>query len=159
MSKNRKQKSQEYEKKYSEIPRDMEERLNWMIDKYNLSPQKMDEIIEKKRNMEFYLQYFDYKIILYEIPEGMPRPRFRFIGKNNYMRAAAAMPNFVQVYSPTAGDDFSYMKRLQQDELMQLEQFVQTPCTVVIDSYFPTPSYFNTTDVFLAEIGLHRQVL
>ena len=63
MSKNRKQKSQEYEKKYSEIPRDMEERLNWMIDKYNLSPQKMDEIIEKKRNMEFYLQYFDYKII------------------------------------------------------------------------------------------------
>ena len=159
MSKNRKQKSQEYEKKYSEIPRDMEERLNWMIDKYNLSPQKMDEIIEKKRNMEFYLQYFDYKIILYEIPEGMPRPRFRFIGKNNYMRAAAAMPNFVQVYSPTAGDDFRYMKRLQQDELMQLEQFVQTPCTVVIDSYFPTPSYFNTTDVFLAEIGLHRQVL
>ena len=72
----------------------MEERLNWMIDKDNLSPQKMDEIIEKKRNMEFYLQYFDYKIILYEIPEGMPRPRFRFIGKNNYMRAAAAMRFF-----------------------------------------------------------------
>ena len=80
MPKTRKQKSQEYDQKYSEIPRDMEERLNWMIDKYNLSSQKMDEIIEKKRNMEYYLQYFDYKIILYEIPEGMPRPRFRFIG-------------------------------------------------------------------------------
>ena len=72
MPKTRKQKSQEYDQKYSEIPRDMEERLNWMIDKYNLSSQKMDEIIEKKRNMEYYLQYFDYKIILYEIPEGMP---------------------------------------------------------------------------------------
>ena len=59
MSKTRKQKSQEYEQKYSAIPRNMEERLNWMIDKYNLSPQKMDEIIEKKRNMEFYLQYFE----------------------------------------------------------------------------------------------------
>ena len=60
MPKTRKQKSQEYDQKYSEIPKDMEERLNWMIDKYNLSSQKMDEIIEKKRNMEYYLQYFDY---------------------------------------------------------------------------------------------------
>jgi Holliday junction resolvase RusA-like endonuclease len=157
--KNRKQKSQEYKKKYSQIPRDREERLNWMVDKYNLSPAKMDEIIEKKRNMQFFLQYYEYKIILYEIPEGMPRPRFRFIGKNNYMMAAMQNPNFVQVYSPTAGDDFRFMRQLQQDELIQLQQFVQTPCEVYIESYFPTPSYFNIVDTFIAEIGLHPDIM
>jgi Holliday junction resolvase RusA-like endonuclease len=130
-----------------------------MVDHYNLSPAKMDEIIEKKRNMEYFLQYYHYKIILYEIPEGMPRPRFRFIGKKNYMFAAASNPSFVQVYSPTAGDDYRFMKQLQQDELLQLQQFVQTPCEVYIESYFQTPSYFNIVDTFIAEIGLHPQTL
>lgn len=130
-----------------------------MCDKFNLSESKMDEIIEKKRNMEFYLQYYQYDIILYEVPEGMPRPRFRFIGKKNYMDAALAYPGFVQVYSPTAGDDYRYMKQLQGDELLALHSFVQTSCNVCIDSYFPTPSYFSVTDKFLAEIGLNRDTV
>ena len=157
--KNRKQKSLDYENKYSEIPKDMEERLAWMCDKFNVSSAKMDEILEKKRNMEFYLQYYDYKIILYEVPEGMPRPRFRFVNKSNFMDAAIANPGFIHVYSPTAGDDFRYMQRLKEDELLQLHQFVQTPCNIIIDSYFPTPSYFNVVDKFIAEIGLHNQIV
>ena len=137
----------------------MQERLEWMCDKYNLSQAKMDEIIYKKRNMEFFLQYYRFKIILYEVPEGMPRPRYRFIGPRNYMDAAAAHPNFIHVYSPTAGDDFRYMKQLKESELTDLHRFVQTPCCINIDSYVPTPSYFNTVDTFLAEIGLHMDTM
>lgn len=157
--KNRKQKSLDYENKYSEVPKDMEERLAWMCDKFNVSSTKMNEILEKKRNMEFYLQYYDYKIIFYEVPEGMPRPRFRFVNKSNFMDAAIANPGFIHVYSPTAGDDFRYMQRLKEDELLQLHQFIQTPCNIIIDSYFPTPSYFNVVDKFIAEIGLHNQIV
>lgn len=157
--KTRKQKSQEYESKYSEIPRDTEERLRWMCDVYNLSPSKMDEIITKKRNMEYHLMYYDYKVILYENPEGMPRPRFRFVNKSNFMDAAISNPGFVHVYSPTAGDDFRHMRRLMNDELEQLHMFVQTPCAVIIDSYFRTPSYFNVVDKFIAEIGLHGNII
>ena len=157
--KNRKQKSLDYDTRYSEVPRDMESRLEWMCDLYKVSPAKMEEIVEKKRNMEMYLQYYDYKIIFYEVPEGMPRPRFRFIGKSNFMDAAIANPGFIHVYSPTAGDDFRYMQRLKDDDLLSLHQFIQTPCSICIDSFFPTPSYFSVTDKFIAEIGLHNQIV
>ena len=42
---NRKQKHQEDEKKYGNIPIDYNERLNWMVDEYHLSPAKMEEIL------------------------------------------------------------------------------------------------------------------
>ena len=66
--KNRKQKSLDYEAKYSEIPRDMNERLAWMCDKFNVSTAKMDEIIEKKYSLAAG-QYFDVKIEHVEITE------------------------------------------------------------------------------------------
>ena len=40
-----------YEQKYADIPRDYNERLAWMIDKYNLSARQMDEIVNKKNAM------------------------------------------------------------------------------------------------------------
>ena len=88
MSKTRKEKMNEYENKYSNIPKDYNERLLWMINKINLSSSKMNEIIEKKRNIETSLRYFDYKVILYENPEGAERPRFRLVNTKNYMNVA-----------------------------------------------------------------------
>ena len=79
MSKSRKEKSEEYDQKYGFIPRDSEERLAWLIDQFKLSPTRMNDIIEKKRNMESFLQYYEYNLILYEDPEGAKRPRFRLV--------------------------------------------------------------------------------
>ena len=51
--KNRKQKAEDYQKKYGDIPIDYTERLNYLIDKYNLSdkPGKMEEILQRRWNM------------------------------------------------------------------------------------------------------------
>lgn len=156
MSKTRKEKLEEYEERYRHIPRDNEDRLQWMIDNYNLSPAKMDEIIDKKRTMESLLQYYDFKIILYEDPEGAKRPRFRLVNRKNYANMAIQASNFVHVYSPNAAENSKYMHRLVDNELIQLTNFIQTPCQVCINAFFRTPSYFNQTDTLLAEIGLHR---
>lgn len=75
------------------------------------------------------------------------------------MDAAKNHPNFIHVYSPTAGDDFRFMRRIMETELDQLHIFVQTPCSVKINSFFKTPSSFSITDKFLAEVGLHMDVL
>ena len=88
MSKSRNEKQKEYELKYSHIPKDNDERLQWLINQYRLSSSKMQEIIDKKRNIETYLFYYDYKIILYEEPEGAKRPRFQMINRKNYMNMA-----------------------------------------------------------------------
>ena len=54
----RKQKQQQYKVRYGDIPVDYAERLNWMIDKYNLSTSKMDEILLKRQAMLNNLFYY-----------------------------------------------------------------------------------------------------
>lgn len=156
--KSRKEKLEEYEARYANIPRDWNERMAWIIDQYKINPLKMDNIIEKKRNMETNLQYYDFKIILYEDPEGAKRPRFRLVNRKNFMNVAIQAKNFVHVYSPNAAEDHAYMHRLIDEELVQLNGLISTPVQVCINVFFKTPSYFNQTDVILAELGLHRHI-
>ncbi len=144
----------EYDEKFGDIPKDYTERLNYMIDKYRVSPKQMDQIIEKKRNMMFNMQYYDYMIVEYDVPRIKPRPRTRIIHRKNYMDVAAANPMMVHVYSPHARDDLNSMHRLIGDELEALHLFIQTPCTIVINCYEKTPEAFTTTDKFLAEMGI-----
>lgn len=109
--------------------------------------------------MESTLQYYDYKVILYEDPEGAKRPRFRMINTKNYMNAAMGNGGqFIHVYSPNAAEDNKYMHRLIDDELIYLRSFIQTPCQLCINTFFKTPSYYNIADTILSEIGLHRHI-
>ena len=158
MTKTRKEKMNEYMDKYAHIPKDYNDRLMWMINKINLSFNKMNEIIQKKRNIEASLRYFDYKIVLYENPEGAERPRFRLVNAKNYMNMAIQSKNFVHVYSPNANNDHRYIHRLIDQELIQLNQMISTPMQVCINVYFKTPTYFNQADTILAEIGLYRHI-
>ena len=152
--KSRAEEQKEYDIKYADVPRDYNERIHWMIDKYNVSPKMMDNIIEKKRHMEYNLQYYDYQIILYEISHSKSRPRYRLINRKNFASEAKLNPSFIQVYSPHAGEDFRSMHRLIGDELDELHLFIQTPCTIIINVYEQTPSSFSIIDTFLAEYGL-----
>ena len=152
--KNRKQKQSEYDCRYNEIPRDYNDRLRYMIDTYHITESQMEQIIERRRNIEQNLCFYDFALILYEEPEGTPRPRFRIINKRNYMDAALCNPNFVHVYQPNARDDFVYMQRLIGQDLVDLRQFIQTPCSVVINAYFQTPSAYSNSEKIIAEYGL-----
>lgn len=152
--KTRKAKQSLYDERYLNIPRDYNERLQWMIENYHITETQMDQIIYRKRNMEENLYFIDYVLILYEEPEGTPRPRFRIINKSNYMDVALSSPNFVHVYQPNAADDFRFMQRLQGQDLLNLHRFVQTPCVVSIDCFFKTPSNYSVSDKIIAEYGL-----
>ena len=156
--KNRKQKQKEYEEKYGDIPVDYEERLSWMVDYYNLSESKMNEIIEKRNNSIDNIYFYTCKVVqLFEEPEGTHRPRFRMIKKSNFNQAAMIDKEFVHVYTPNAQDDFNYMKKITEErELIDIDGLINTPCIIKYDAYYKTPSYFNTTDTFLSEIGIIR---
>lgn len=154
MRKNRKQKQIDYEQKYYGIPLDYRDRLEYMIDKFNVSENKMQEILEKKLMMQNNLHYFDLNIVLYEEPEGTPRPRFRIVNRQNFNKAAINNPNFVHVYSINAKEDSLYMKKLVNGELLYLDNLINTPCNITFNAFFKTPSSFSITDKFMAEIGL-----
>lgn len=159
-SKNRKQKQAEYESNYANIPLDYNERLNYMCDTYNVSESKMDEILTKRNNMLYNLQYYDLNIVsLYEEPEGTQRSRFRLINRTNFNKEALSNSAFVHVYSPNAKDDFLFMRRLVGEELIALDGLINTPCIIEYNAYFKTPNAFNVTDKFLAETGIIRPVI
>lgn len=158
--KSRNQKAKIYESKYSEIPRDYMERLSWMYDKYHITQAKADQIIRAKYNMLSSLYYSDdILVVLYEEPEGSPRPRARYVNKKNLTSYAKSDPGYIQVYSLTGASDRKFMKRLINDEdLMKLDHLICTPCDVEYTTFSKTPSSYNTITTFLAEIGIVRPV-
>ncbi len=157
--KSRKIKEKEYKINYNDIPRDLKERLNYMCDLYNISESKYKEILNKKQNLLNNLYYNDFKVILYEEPEGCPRPRTRIINRKNIANEAMNNSQFVHVYSISGKDDQIFMKRMIGQELIALDSLIYTPCIITIDCYFKTPTSFNITDKFLAEIGLIRHYM
>jgi Holliday junction resolvase RusA-like endonuclease len=156
--KSRKQKQLEYEEKFSDIPKDYTERLLWMYDKYNINDKKAENIIAKRNAMVQSLEYGDLFIILYENPEGSPRPRFRLVNRKNFINEAMTNGQFVHVYSITGKEDNMFMKRLIDNDLIAISNMIFTPCIVEYNAYLKTPSTFNAEDKFLAEIGLIRPI-
>ena len=157
--KNRKQKHNEYVAKYGDIPIGYAERLEYLYDKLRITDQQAFSIMMKRNAMVADLQFFDTQIILFEVPEGSPRPRFRLINRNNISNMAMANPNFVHVYSLTGQEDNAFMKRLMtQEDFTMIDQMICTPCIVDINLFFKTPSCYNREDTILAEIGIHRPI-
>lgn len=157
--KTRNQKHQDYVNKFGDIPIGYEERLSWLYDKCKITEKQAFEILHKRDIMVESLKYTDTEIILFEVPEGSPRPRFRIINRSNLSNMAMSNPNFVHVYSLTGHEDNMFMKRLvNQEDFDALDSMICTPCVIDIYAFFKTPAYYNNEDTILAEIGLHRPI-
>lgn len=157
--KTRIQKQDEYDKKYSDIPIDFRERLEYLYDKLKITDSQAFEILHKRDIMINTLTYYDTQIILFEVPEGSPRPRFRIVNRSNLSNMAISNPNFVHVYSLTGKEDNVFMRRLMdKEDFNALDRMICTPCSIEINAFMKTPSYYNKEDTILAEIGIHRPI-
>lgn len=157
--KTRKVKEDEYNQKYSHIPIDYKERLSWLYDTLKITNTQAYEILHQRDLMINSLQYYDTMIVLFEVPEGSPRPRFRIVNRRNLSNMAMANSEFVHVYSLTGREDNLFMKRLiEKEEFDALDSMICTPCIIDIYAYFKTPSYFNKSQTILAEMGLERPI-
>lgn len=155
--KNRNIKSEEYQDKYSHIPKDYQERLRWLYDTLHIDDKKAGKILEKRNEMLNSLRYEEIFIVLYEIPEGSPRPRFRIVNRYNLANSALSNPNFVHVYSITGAEDRNFMRRLiTEEDFINIQGLIYTACDVEFTSFLPIPKSFNVEDTFLAELGIER---
>lgn len=151
--KTRLQKSKLYNDKYANIPKEYNQRLAWLTDELKLDSSNMEEIIATANSMKDDLYFTRFFIVLYEIPEGAPRPRFRVL-RHNVSRAALLSPKNIMVYSPTGKSDNTYFKKLMTNEdFKYFDSFIYTPCIVTYKAYLPTPTKFNKVQKFLAEMG------
>lgn len=156
--KTRKQKEEIYREKYGDIPIDYEERLAWMYDTFHITENKANQILDARNQMFYFMYYRLFRIILFEEPEGTPRPRFRLINRQNFANTAINNGSFVHVYSINAHEDNVFMKRLMNEEIYELQDLIYQPCDVQYNVFFKTPSYYNTEQKILAEIGLDRPI-
>lgn len=157
--KTRKQKADEYEQKFSHIPIDYKERLDWLYDELHITERDAYKILARRTEMLSKLSYQTVNIILFEIPEGSPRPRFRLVNRTNLSNMALSNPNFIHVYSLTGHEDNVFMKRLMtQQEFEGLNHIICTPCNIDINAYLKTPTYLNRENTILAEIGMIRPI-
>ncbi len=157
--KNKKQKILEYYDKYNHIPKGYIERLEWLYETLNIDDKKSDEILRARENFINTTYYKTLNLVFYEIPEYTPRPRARIINKAGVINAATGNNSFIQVYSITGRQNREYMEMYTKQNLSELEQLLCTPCDIEYNTYFPTPSYYNKTQIFLAEIGLDRPMI
>ena len=155
---NKKQKILDYQRKYSHIPKDYVERLEWLYDTLNLDDKKSDEILNIRNNFIQNTYYETLRIVMYEIPEHTPRPRARLINKAGIINAATGNSSFIQVYSITGKQNKEDMKAFVNSNVKDLEHLLCTPCDVEYRAYFPTPKYYNKTQTIMAEIGLDRPI-
>ena len=156
--KSRKEKMIEYERKYGHIPKDYIERLNWMYDTLKIDDTKSEEILQARANYINSTYFETIRMIMYEIPEYTPRPRARMINRAGILNSVGTN-SFIQVYSITGRANREYMAMFKKENLAYLEQLLYTPCDIEYRAYFPTPSYYNKTQIFLAEIGLDRPLI
>lgn len=155
----RKNKEIEYQKSFGNIPINYEERLAYMYDLYGFDkkPKMVEDLIIKRNNMIMNLQYYDLNIVsLYEIPEGTGRPRFRLVNRQNFHNEAISNSNFVHVYTIGAKDDFLYMRRMIDEELIPLQGMINTPVNIEYSAFLKTPTYYSPIDKCLCECGLIR---
>ena len=131
-----------------------------MYDKQHITKAKAEEILRAKYNILSSLYYSDdILVVLYEEPEGSPRPRARYVNKSNLTSYAKSDPGYIQVYSLTGASDRKFMKRLIDDnDLMKLDHLICTPCDVEYNTFSKTPSSYNTINTFLSEVGIIRPI-
>lgn len=154
----RKQKQCEYKDKYNSIPRDYDTRLVWLMDKLKLDNIDRTTITATINTMKEELYYTRFVIVLYEIPEGSPRPRYRVL-RTNVSRAALINPKNIIVYSPVGAIDNRYMKRLMtESDFAWMDTFISTPCIVNYKAYLPIPSNFDKIETYLAELGVYPAI-
>lgn len=155
-----KQRQKEYQIKYGDIPLDFKERLEWMCNKYKISTTDMEYILFERNRRMNSLYYNTIKVVLYQIPQGAKRPRYRFVNRKNLVSAAISDPGYIHVYSPNAASNHEYMRRLvTEQDFIQLNHIICTPCNVHYKAYFPTPKSYNKYETFMAEIGLNRPLV
>ena len=156
--KSKKEKIIEYNEKYGHIPKDYTKRLEYLYDTLKINDASSDYILQA-RDAYMHSTYFEtIRLIMYEVPEFTPRPRARLITRNGILNSVGTN-SFIQVYSITGRSNKEYMAMYKKENLSYLDNLLCTPCDIEYRAYFPTPSYYNKTQIFLAEIGLDRPLI
>ena len=147
--KTRKQHMIEYNENYSNIPKDYQERLDYLKSKYKIvNIQKMQAEIELLK--EYRAKTKSISFVLYEIPQTSHRGKARTFSRNNKL--------LTQIYVPNAKANKNYMTEF----ILSTFDSVKLICTemeIDIIFYLPTPVSLSNSQKIYCEEGLIRPMI
>ena len=147
--KTRKQHMIEYNENYSNIPKDYQERLDYLKSKYKIvNIQKMQAEIELLK--EYRAKTKSISFILYEIPQTSHRGKARTFSRNNKL--------LTQIYVPNAKANKNYMTEFIQSTFDSVK-LICTEMEIDIVFYLPTPVSLSNSQKIYCEEGLIRPMI
>lgn len=130
----------EYDKKYSGIPTEQEERFNYLTSLLRIS-EKGKELLANEVKRITKIKWKTVNFTIYVIPKGTPRPRS---GRGNHF------------YVKGASDNKKFFREFYKT--IDSQEKIVTPCKIRMDSYLPLSSSMKKVEMLLAEIGLIRPI-
>lgn len=132
----------EYNKKYSSIPSELQERFVYILKELNIKEKEMDKIKNHIRKI-LRMKYNTISFVFYFIPQATPRPRYSKFTKSFYVKNAL---NYNELFK-------SFM-----EETSEIKNLIVTPCEFECKTYFPTPSSMNRVEKVVAELELIKNI-
>ena len=147
--KTRKQHMIEYNENYSNIPKDYQERLDYLKSKYKIvNIQKMQA--ERELLKEYRTKTKSISFILYEIPQTSHRGKARTFSRNNKL--------LTQIYVPNAKANKNYMTEFIHSAFDSVK-LICTEMEIDIVFYLPTPVSLSNSHKIYCEEGLIRPMI
>lgn len=147
--KTRKQHMIEYNENYSNIPKDYQERLEYLKSKYKIvNIQKMQA--ERELLKEYRAKTKIISFVLYEIPQTSHRGKARTFSRNNKL--------LTQIYVPNAKANKNYMTEFIHSTFDSVK-LICTEMEIDIVFYLPTPVSLSNSHKIYCEEGLIRPMI
>ena len=128
----------EYNKLFGDIPKDYEGRLEYLINRMDLS--RLKEPVYKYMKKIRDIRWKEISYTIYLLPQATPRPRS---GRNGIFYVKGAKDN----------------KKLFQKYLIDQDiDLITTPCKFTCINYFPIPNSMTNIEKIAAELGLIRPI-
>lgn len=126
-----------YKNQFDIISSDQITRIREFLDTHPFNAKDYKNF-HKKLKQIFSVKWNYLKIVLDILPEPTPRARLGIKGV---------------FYVKNSKSNNEFIKLIIKDD-MELYNYITTPCSYIVDTYFPIPKSFNKVEVVLAELGL-----
>ncbi|MGL5745736.1 MAG: RusA family crossover junction endodeoxyribonuclease [Cetobacterium sp.] len=149
MPKNRKQHMKEYEEKYSDIPTEYSDRIEYIKNTFKIKD--MEKIqTEENQLKEYRKDKHKLSFVLYESPQTSHRGKARSFKTANRI--------LTQIYVPNAKDNKDYMTKFVSSAI-EVTKLICTEMEITIKFFLPTPKAMPKTHIVHCENELIRPII
>lgn len=139
MGKSLKVEIKDYQQKYSHIPDNFEEQVEYVMTEVKLKDKEIPKVREAIHNLKA-AKWETFEMVVHLEPRATPRPRTGKWG-NFYVSNAANYNNLFKKFIESLPEDI-------------YPGIITTPCKMTIKTYHPIPGNMNRIETLLAELRL-----